>query len=417
MGRLLTGRTTPPRAAVRRARRLPRTPLAALASLTLLLPLAAACGDSSGGGSGPIKIGLITSLTGNYAPLGSEDKKAVELAVEQFNAKGGVLGRKVEIVFRDDKTQPDQAVLALNAIKRDVDAVIGPVFSNSALAAEPIAQREKIPYLSLAPATEQVEPIRSYVFVTPALSAMYAERYLQYFRHEKITKIAMAHDSKSGYSVAGHRSTLRLAPKYGVQVVKDEPYETTTGDFSPIFTRIKDSGAQAFLFWGTGAPGVTVAKQYAASGVRIPLMLTASQASSLWLKPVGAAAEGITVQSAIGVVGDHLPPGPQKQVIDQLAVPYKQKHGYGPPQFAQDGYSAALLLFEAIKKAGGTEGEKVQKALETMDLITPNGRFRYSPTDHSGLSPEYISVNTVRNGQFVPTDWAKEQLAKTVSGG
>ncbi|XVQ15280.1 ABC transporter substrate-binding protein [Spirillospora sp. CA-255316] len=394
-----------------------RLRLAALTALALLFPLTAACGDSSSGGSGPIKIGLITSLTGNYAPLGSEDKKAVELAVEQFNAKGGILGRKVEIVFRDDKTQPDQAVLALNAIKRDVDAVIGPVFSNSALAAEPIAQRDKIPYLSLAPATEQVEPIKSYVFVTPALSAMYAERYLQYFQHEKITKIAVAHDSKSGYSVAGHESTLQLAAKYGVQVVKDESYETTTSDFSPIFTRIKDSGAQAFLFWGTGAPGVTVTKQYVASGIKIPLMLTASQASTLWLKPVGAAAEGITVQSAIGVVGDHLPAGPQKQIIDQLAGPYKQKHGYAPPQFAQDGYSAALLLFEAIKKAGGTDGEKVQKALETMDLVTPNGRFRYSATDHSGLGPEYISVNTVKNGQFIPTDWAKEQLAKTVAGG
>ncbi|MEW2359320.1 ABC transporter substrate-binding protein [Spirillospora sp. NPDC029432] len=397
-------------------RAVPRT--AALAAIPLAVSLAAACGDSSGGGSDdPIKVGLIVSLTGNYAPLGSEDKKAVELAVEQLNAKGGVLGRKVEIVFRDDKTQPDQAVLALNAIKRDVDAVIGPVFSNSALAAEPIAQREKIPYLSLAPATEQVEPIKSYVFVTPALSADYAERYLQYFQHRKITKIAVAHDSKSGYAVAGHKSTLAMAAKYGVQIVKDEAYETTTSDFSPIFTRIRDSGAQAFLFWGTGAPGVTVTKQYVASGLKVPLMLTASQASTLWLKPVGAASEGITVQSAIGVVGDHLPAGPQKQVIDQLAGPYKQKHGYAPPQFAQDGYSAALLLFEALRKANSTDGEKVQKALESMDLVTPNGRFRYSPTDHSGLGPEYISVNTVKNGQFIPTDWAKDQLAKTVSGG
>ncbi|MFI0352121.1 ABC transporter substrate-binding protein [Actinomadura sp. 9N407] len=397
--------------------RRPGTRAAALAALAVVLPLAAACGDSSDGGSDPIKVGLIVSLTGNYAPLGSEDKKAVELAVEQLNAKGGVLGRKVEIVFRDDKTQPDQAVLGLNAIKRDIDAVIGPVFSNSALAAEPIAQREKIPYLSLAPATEQVEPIKSYIFVTPALSAMYAENYLQYFKSQKITKIAMAHDSKSGYAVAGHKATVALAAKYGVQIVKDETYETTTSNFSPIFTRIKDSGAQSFLFWGTGAPGVTVAKQYVAAGLDIPLMLTASQASSLWLKPVGAAAEGITVQSAIGVVGEHLPAGPQKSVIEQLAGPYKQKHGYAPPQFAQDGYSAALLLFEAFKKAGSTDGEKVQKALETMDLVTPNGRFQYSATDHSGLGPEYISVNTVKNGQFIPTAWSKGELAKTVSGG
>src|SRR5262245_2315812 len=130
-----------------------------LAGLTLVLA-ATACGGSSAGGDGPIKVGLIVSLTGNYAPLGSEDKKAVELAVEQVNAKGGLLGRKVEIVFRDDKTLPDQAVLAFNDIKgQDLTGMIGPVFSNSALAVEPLAQREKLPYLSLSPATEQVNPI------------------------------------------------------------------------------------------------------------------------------------------------------------------------------------------------------------------------------------------------------------------
>src|SRR3954453_20746600 len=97
-----------------------------LALLLVALPLAA-CGDKAGGDT-TLKIGLIVSLTGNYAPLGSEDKKAVELAVEQQNAAGGLLGRKIQIVFRNDKTEPDQAVLAFNDIKgQGLTAVIGPV--------------------------------------------------------------------------------------------------------------------------------------------------------------------------------------------------------------------------------------------------------------------------------------------------
>ncbi|MGW6501115.1 ABC transporter substrate-binding protein [Nonomuraea angiospora] len=389
-----------------------------LPSLVCLALAAAACGGDSGGGAqDPIKVGLIVSLTGNYTPLGSEDKKAVELAVEQVNAQGGLLGRKVELVARDDKTAPDQGIVAYNQIKGDIDVLIGPVFSNSALAVEPLAQRDKMPYLSLAPAQEQVEPIKSYIFVTPALSSMYAERYLQYLQAKGIKTIAVAWDSKSAYSVSGHKSMIALAPKYGVKVAVDEPYETTTSDFSPLFTHVRDSAAEALVFWGSGAPGVTAAKQYVASGLKTPLFLTASQASKLWLEPMGGAAEGMTVQSAIGVVGEYLPDGKQKQVIEQMAKPYQQKHGYPPPQFAQDGYSASLLLFEAIKKANSTDKAKVQQALETMDLVTPNGRFRYSPTDHSGLSPEFISVNTVQNGKFVPTDWAKEQLAKTVGAG
>ncbi|MGP3956866.1 ABC transporter substrate-binding protein [Nonomuraea sp. 3N208] len=388
-----------------------------LPSLVCLVLAVAACGGSPGGsgGEGPIKVGLIVSLTGNYTPLGSEDKKAVELAVEQVNAQGGLLGRKVELVTRDDKTAPDQGIVAYNQIKGEIDALIGPVFSNSALAVEPLAQRDKMPYLSLAPAQEQVEPIKSYIFVTPALSSMYAERYLQYIQAQGIKTVAVAWDSKSAYSVSGHKSMVALAPKYNVQIAVDEPYETTNSDFSAMFQHVRDSAAEALVFWGSGAPGVTAAKQYVASGLKTPLFLTASQASKLWLEPMGRDAEGMTVQSAIGVVGDHLPAGKQKQIIDQMAKPYQQKHGYLPPQFAQDGYSASLLLFEAIRKANSTDKTKIQQALETMDLITPNGRFRYSPTDHSGLSPEFISVNTVQNGQFVPTDWAKEQLTKTVN--
>jgi branched-chain amino acid transport system substrate-binding protein len=390
-----------------------------LPSLVCLLLATTACSGggsgSSGGQADPIKVGLIVSLTGNYTPLGSEDKKAVELAVEQVNAQGGLLGRKVELVTRDDKTAPDQGIVAYNQIKGEIDALIGPVFSNSALAVEPLAQRDRMPYLSLAPAQEQVEPIKSYIFVTPALSSMYAERYLQYIQAEGIKTVAVAWDSKSAYSVSGHESMVELAPKYGVTIAVDEPYETTTSDFSALFTHVRDSKAEALVFWGSGAPGVTAAKQYVASGLETPLFLTASQASKLWLEPMGAQAEGMTVQSAIGVVGDHLPEGKQKQVIDQMAKPFQQKHGYPPPQFAQDGYSASLLLFEAIRKANSTDKTKIQQALETMDLITPNGRFRYSPTDHSGLSPEFISVNTVKNGQFVPTEWAKEQLTKTVN--
>ncbi|HXA62286.1 MAG TPA: ABC transporter substrate-binding protein [Streptosporangiaceae bacterium] len=382
----------------------------------LSVTLAAACGGSSSDSKAPIKIGLIVSLTGNYAALGSEDYKAVELAVDQQNAAGGLLGRKIQIVFRDDRTQPDQAVLAFNDIKgQGLTAVIGPVFSNAALAVEPLAQRNQIPYQSLAPATEQVTPIKPYVFVTPALSSMYAERYLQYLKARAITKIATAYDAKSGYAVAGHAALTRLAGEYGVQIIQDDSFETTTTDFTPIFTHVRSSTAQAFLFWGTGAPGVIVTKQYAASGLKVPLLLTGSQASKLWLGPVGAAAEGVTVESAIGVVGDYLPDGPQKQIISRMATPYQQKYGYAPPQFAQDGYSAALLLFQAIRTAASTDHAKIRKAMESMRLITPNGLFTYSPADHSGLNPAYISVNTVTKGSFVPTDWAKAQLTQTVA--
>ncbi len=363
-----------------------------------------------------IKVGLIASLTGKFSALGSEDKKAVELAVEQINAAGGLLGRKLELLTRDDQTLPDKSVLAYNELKaQDVVAVIGSVFSNSALATLPLAQADGVPYLSLTPAEEQVIPIKPYVFVIPALANAYAERYLEYMQASKISKIAVAHDTKGAYAISGYNSMKGLAEKYGVRLVRDEVFETATNDFSPIFTHLKGADAQAFVFWGTGPTGVTVTKQYAAAGLKLPLFMTPAQASKLWIDPVGAAGEGVTVLSAIGVVGDYLPDGPQKQVIQQMAVPYQQKHGYPPPQFAQDGYSACLLLFEAIKQAASAERPKIRQALENTKLVTPNGRYQYSPTDHSGLTRDYISVNVVQQGKFVPTAWAKEKLEKTLA--
>jgi branched-chain amino acid transport system substrate-binding protein len=262
-----------------------------------------------------------------------------------------------------------------------------------------------------------VKPIRPYVFVVPALSSAYAERYLAYMQSAHITKIAVAHDTKGAYAVAGYSAMAALAPKYGVTIVRDEQFEMSTSDFSPIFTHVRGSGAQAFVFWGTGPSGVTVTKQYAASGAKIPLFVTGSQASKLWLEPAGAAAEGVTLLSAIGVVGEHLPDGPQKAVIRQMSDPYQQRYGYAPPQFAQDGYSACLLLFEAIRVAGSSDRTKIRDALEHMTLLTPNGRFRYSPTDHSGLTADFVSVDVVKDGQIVPTDWAKDQLAKVATAG
>jgi branched-chain amino acid transport system substrate-binding protein len=103
--------------------------------LSVLLLVLAACGGGSGSqdsGSGPIVLGQIASLTGNYTPLGTNDQKGAAQAVEEINAAGGVLGRQLQIVVRDDKTQPDQAVIAFNDLAgQNVAAVIGSPFSNS----------------------------------------------------------------------------------------------------------------------------------------------------------------------------------------------------------------------------------------------------------------------------------------------
>lgn len=386
-------------------------------SLAALSLVVAGCGDdtatSSSTSTEPVRVGQIVSLTGNYSPLGSENKKSVELAVEKINSDGGVLGgRKLEVVVKDDKSQPDQSVLAFNDLRgEDVSAVIGSPFSNSALATIPSVDRAEIPYLSLTPADEQVKPLHQYVFVVPALSSAYAERILQYFKATGVSTVAVAHDTRSSYAVAGYNGLKDKAAKYGVEIAVSEEFQTDATEFGAVIGHVRSSGAQAFVVWATGAPAVALTKQYATAGVDVPLVLTGAQASKLFLEPVGAAAEGVTVASSIGVVGPELPDGRQKDAISELTTSFSEKYGYPPPQFAQDGYSAVKLLVAAIEKAGSTEPSKIRDALEGLTLVTPNGEYKYGKDNHAGLGPEFISINTVTQGAFKPTDWAAEQLA------
>jgi branched-chain amino acid transport system substrate-binding protein len=388
-----------------------RRPMPFLIALVLTVA-AAGCGDDGSGGSDdPIHLGQIVSLTGNYSPLGTENQKSVALAIDRINAAGGIGGRRIELAVRDDKSLPDQAVLAFNDLKAESDAIIGSPFSNSALATIPLVDREEIPYLSLTPADEQVQPVHPYVFVVPATSGTYAEAGLQYFQATGVTRLAVAYDTRSSYATAGFKGLQAKSGQYGVTLAPVEQFQTTATEFGAVFTHVRASDAQALMVWATGAPAVALTKQYAASGLKIPLMLTGAQASKLFLDPAGQAAEGATIASSIGVVGDALPAGAQKTAIEELSTAFTAKYGYPPPQFAQDGWSGVKVLAAAIEKAGGTDREKVRAALEGLTLTTPNGTYRYSATDHSGLTTDYISINTVRAGAFVPTEYSKAKLA------
>ncbi len=383
--------------------------------LTVLVLVLAACGGGSGGqggDSGPILLGQIASLTGNYTPLGTNDQKGAAQAVDEINAAGGVLGRQLQITVRDDKTQPDQAVIAFNDLAgQNVAAVIGSSFSNSSLAVIPIAERNQIPYISTAAADEQVEPVREYAFMTPPTAGVVAEQLLKYFQANGMARMAVAYDTKSAFAQTGWAKQKQMAARYGVTFVDEETFETGTTNISPVCTHVRDSGAQGLMVWATGAPAVILTKQFATSGLRMPLVMSHAEASSLYTQPAGPAAEGVIVASSLAVVGPRLPDSRQKQVVLAMAQPFQQKNGIYPPQFAFDGYCAVQLIAAAIKQAGNANPQDIQRALSNLTLLTPEGEYRYTPQDHAGLGVDDVAINVVRGGAFVPTDWSQQQLA------
>lgn len=388
----------------------------------VLLALTACGGGGTGGSgsgetqSGPIKIGQIASLTGNYTPLGQNDKLGAAQAVQEINAAGGLLGgRKLEITVKDDKTQPDQAVIDFNdLVSSGAVAVAGSSFSNSSLAVIPQAERQKIPYVSTAAADEQVEPVRSYAFMTPPTAGVVAEQLLRYFKAQGLTKMAVAYDTDQAFAKTGWTKMQALASKYGVDFVKEETFETSATDFSSVFTHLRGSGAQGLMVWATGAPAVILTKQFASSGLDFPLAMSHAEASTLYTKPAGNASEGVIVPTSLGVVGPQLPDSQVKTVAVKMAGTFQKDNNLYPPQFALDGYNSVEIIAAAIKKADSTDPQKIQAAMENLSLQTPEGEYKYTPKDHSGLTVDDVAITVVKNGQFELTDWSKKQLATTL---
>ncbi|MFG1672419.1 ABC transporter substrate-binding protein [Streptomyces sp. Y7] len=379
----------------------------------------AGCGDSSGGSSddGPIKIGQIASLTGNYTPLGQNNKLGAQLAVDQINAAGGVLGRKLKITVKNDESDPQQAIAAFNSLATEgAAAFIGTPFSNAALAVQPLAKQRKIPYVSPAAADQQVEPPSPYVYMTPPTAGVVGEQLLKYFKASGMTKMAVAYDTKSSFATTGWDKMKAKAAEYGIDFVATETFTTTQTDFTAVLQHVRGSGAKGLMVWATGAPAVILTKQYAAASMGdMKLVFSHAESSSLFIEPAGAAAEGIIVASSLGTIGNDLPDSELKDSVVKMVEPFEKANGDYPPGFAFDSYCAVQLIAAAIQKADSTDPEKIAAALDELTLLTPQGTYKYTPSDHAGLGPDQVAINTVTNGKIVPTDWTKQQLQTSLS--
>src|SRR5438874_7219716 len=355
----------------------------------------AALGNSPAQSSGPIKIGMVTSLTGNYAPLGTNDKLAVQQVVDGVNAKNGINGRKIELNIVDDGSDPNQSVIQFNKVIGDgVVAVLGPPQSTAELAIKPVANDKKMPTISLGAADDQDIPVTPYMWQTAPLSSQVARVCVDLLKSQGKTRLAMLYDTKNAYAVSGHDSTRKLLDQAGVQLVDDETFETSQTNFAPQFAKIADTRPDFLLVWATGAPPVVITKGWADAKNGIPLMMTAAEASTLYVQPAGAAAEGVFVQASMGVLGQSLPASNKfKKLIDDFAGPFQQANNYYPPQFAWDGMLAARFLIDAITRKGASS-DQIRDGLDSIDLDTPQGHYTFTPQKHAGM-PDSTNVTTL----------------------
>jgi branched-chain amino acid transport system substrate-binding protein len=385
-----------------------------LALLVVASSGCAALGGPQAQQSGPIKLGMVTSLTGNYAPLGTNNRLAVQQVIDGQNAKGGINGRHIDIDVLDDASDPNQSVVQFNKLADEgVVAVLGPPQSTADLAIRPLANDKKIPIISLGASDEQVIPPTPYMWQVAPLSSQVANVCLGYVKQQGKTRLAMLYDTKNAYAVFGHDASNKLLSQFGLTLVDDEPFELGQTNFAPQFSKIAEAKPDFLLVWATGAPPVIITKQWADAKNGIPLMMTAAEASPLYVQPSGDAAEGVFVQATMGAIGKSLPSSNKfKKLIDDFAGPFQQANNYYPPQFAWDGVNGITFVLDAITRKGA-DREAIRAGLDSIDLDTPQGHYTFTSDKHYGLPDSANLMSIVKNGDFVPAPGVTaDQLTK-----
>lgn len=351
----------------------------------------------------PIKIGAVVSATGAASFLGDPEGKTLRLYVDRINAAGGVLGRKLELVLYDDASDANKAnSFARRLVMQDeVDAIIGPSTTGSTMAIAPQIEGAKIPMISLAAASVIVEPVRPWVFKMPHSDRMAAQKILGDMKSRGVTQFALLSDT-GGFGKSGRTETLKLAETMGLKVVEDQQYGEKDTDMTPQLTKIKSSPAQAIMIFGTGQAPAIIARNYQQLAIKQPLYTTHGQASQEFIRIAGDAAEGIRLPTPALLIAKALPDGDkQKAVSVSYQNAFESEYKTDVSSFGGYAHDAILMLVDAIKRAGGTNKEKVRAEIEKSNgFVGVSGVYTMSASDHMGLDVSAFRVVEVQRGVF-----------------
>jgi branched-chain amino acid transport system substrate-binding protein len=359
-------------------------------------------GAHSVGAAEPIRIGSFLTVTGPASFLGDPELKTLQMYVEDINAKGGVKGRKIELIHYDTGGNAKDAVnFVKRLIKNDnVDLIIGGTTTGDTLAVIPDVEKEGIPFISLAGAVEIIEPVKKWVFKTPHTDRMAVAKIYEDLRKRGLTKVALI-TGDGGFDKSGREQLLKLAPQYGITIVVDESYGNKDSDMTAQLTKIRASEAQAIINFGFGQAPAIVTRNIKQLGITLPLYQSHGVASKTFIDLAGDAAEGVRMPAAALVIAEQLPDAnPQKPVLLAYKKQYEAKHG-PVSTFGGYAYDGLMIAVEAIQRAGGADKAKVRDEIEkTQGFIGNTGVFNMSPQDHMGLNLDAFKMVEIRGGSW-----------------
>lgn len=350
----------------------------------------------------PIRIGALFSVTGPASFLGEPERNTLEMLVKEANAKGGIKGHKIELIVYDTQGDATKAVqLATKLIKNDkVSVIIGPSTTGETMAVIPVVEKEKIPLISCAAGIKIIEPVKRYVFKTPANDHVAAEKIFTYMLAKKQKNVALM-TVTDGFGSSGREQLKDMAKKMGVNVVADETYGPKDTDMTAQLTKIKGSKADAIICWGTNPGPAIVTRNVKQLGIKIPLYQSHGVASKKYIELAGNEnAEGVILPAGKLAVFDKLKKTDQQfKLLKDYNQDYKKNFNVEASTFGGYAYDSFLLISEALKT--GVSTEQIRDGLEGVKkLVSISGIYNMSPSDHNGLD-----INAFEMIKIVKGDW------------
>jgi branched-chain amino acid transport system substrate-binding protein len=369
-----------------------------LAVMLICLVIAPAAGWSKD----PYKIGGLFAVTGPSSFLGDPEKKSLELAIDEINARGGIDGHLLEAVVYDTEGDPGKTNLNANKLmtKDNVVAIIGPSLTPTTLAIVPLAEKQPIPLISCAAGILITEPVKPWVFKTAQSDVLAVAAIYQHMQKKNIKKVGII-TVEGAFGESGRDQLVAQASKFGIQIVQAETFGAKDTDMTAQLTKIRSAQPEALICWGTNPGPAVIARNFQQMGFKIPLYQSHGVASPKFVELAGDAAEGIILPAGKILVSDQLPDSdPQKAVLKRYIQQFEGRFKQPVSGFGGYAYDAMMILSNALE---GTNGDKeaVRKKIEAVKgLVGVTGIFNFSPTDHNGLGADAFVMVQIQNGKW-----------------
>jgi branched-chain amino acid transport system substrate-binding protein len=342
-----------------------------------------------------IKIGEVGSMTGSEATFGISTHEGIQLAIKEQNAKGGIKGKKIELISLDDQGKPEEAATATTKLITEdkVLAVLGEVASSRSLAMAPIAQRNKIPMVSPSSTNPKVTEVGDYIFrvcfIDPfqgMVMAKFASETL------KAKKVAILRDVKSDYSVGLSDFFADAFKKAGGEIIVDQSYSSGEVDFNSQLTSIRAKKPDAIFVPGYYTEVGLIAKQARKLGIKAPL-LGGDGWDSEKLYEIG----GKSLNN--GFFSNHYSQDDQSPAVQNFIKSYKAAYNKVPDGLAAMGYDAAVVLFAAMEHSKSLAPAQIRDALAaTKDFQAVTGKITI---DSKRNASKPAVVLEVKDGKFL----------------